>query len=39
MAFINLIRFEILIRMFLMDKEVSEVFYEGEDKIIFLGSI
>lgn len=38
MAFIDPTRFEISIRMFSMDKEASEVFYEGEDKTIFSGS-
>lgn len=38
-AFIEPTRFEISIRMFSMDKGAGEVFYEGNDKTIFAGSV
>ncbi|KAB2331251.1 hypothetical protein [Bacillus mesophilum] len=37
-AFIEPTRFELSIVMFSMDKEVNEVFYEGNDKTVFAGS-
>ncbi|MGX2959711.1 hypothetical protein JNUCC23_10675 [Peribacillus sp. JNUCC 23] len=38
-AFIEPTRFELSIRMFSMDKEVNEVFYEGNDTTVFAGSV
>lgn len=38
-VFIEPTRFEISIRMFSMNKEASEVFYEGDDQSIFAGSV
>lgn len=37
-AFIEPTRFELSIRMFSMDKEGNEVFYEGNDTTVFAGS-
>jgi hypothetical protein len=37
-AFIEPTRFELSIRMFSMDKEANEVFYEGNDTTVFAGS-
>lgn len=37
-AFIEPTRFELSIRMFSMDKEANEVFYEGNDTTVFSGS-
>ncbi|MEC1526204.1 hypothetical protein P9D43_30000 [Neobacillus niacini] len=37
-AFIEPTRFELSIRMFSMDKEANEVFYEGNDSTVFAGS-
>lgn len=38
-AFIEPTRFELSITMFSMDKEASEVFYEGNDATVFAGSL
>lgn len=38
-AFIEPTRFELSIRMFSMDKEANEVFYEGNDTTVFAGSV
>lgn len=38
-AFIEPTRFELSIRMFSMDKDANEVFYEGNDKTVFSGSV
>lgn len=38
-AFIEPANFEISIRMFSMDKEANEVFYEGNDTTVFAGSV
>ncbi|WP_059170359.1 hypothetical protein [Bacillus sp. FJAT-27445] len=37
-AFIEPTRFELTIRLFSMDKEANEVFYEGDDSMVFAGS-
>lgn len=37
-AFIEPTRFELSIRMFSMDKQANEVFYEGNDTTVFAGS-
>ncbi|QHE62564.1 MULTISPECIES: hypothetical protein [Rossellomorea] len=38
-TFIEHTRFELSIRMFAMDKEANEVFYEGNDTTVFAGSV
>ncbi|MBP0724076.1 hypothetical protein J5Y03_02625 [Bacillus sp. RG28] len=38
-AFIEPTRLELSIRMFSMDKEANEVFYEGDDTTVFAGSV
>ncbi|MDT8862603.1 hypothetical protein N0O92_20595 [Alkalihalobacillus sp. MEB130] len=38
-AFIEPTRFELAIRLFSMDKEANEVFYNGIDNTVFAGSI
>ncbi|WP_375088445.1 hypothetical protein ACDZ29_19895 [Peribacillus sp. RS7] len=38
-AFIEPTNFEISIRMFSMDREANEVFYEGNDTTVFAGSV
>lgn len=37
-VFIEPIRFELSIRLFSMDKEANEVFYNGDDSSVFAGS-
>jgi len=38
-AFIEPTRLELSIRMFSMDKDANEVFYEGDDTTVFAGSV